>query len=335
MQLTVVLDSNIWLNEQMLRHSVGSAVRFFLRRQNARVVVPEVVRREVELHLENELKELATCLREKHRRLLSLVGQLKEQVLPTDEELKRAVLSAFAKAGIEISDLPFSLESARSSFEKVIRSEPPSGPKNQQFKDGVIWSDCLILAEDSPVLFVTQDKAFYKDREYSKGLAENLSREAQSVPHKISIAHEINAILERIGSPVQIDYAGLHKLYYPTIRDETERLIGSEGYVLGELLAGEHSAFATNDPRVGHVEFSLRYKCIHPAQAVGLLVAKGECVIDSVTGELSEFRNRGEDFQYVNSDGEQEKRNIVFGAGNIVLGHRTVQHSVRALLDGH
>ena len=122
MQLTVVLDSNIWLNEQMLRHSVGSAVRFFLRRQNARVVVPEVVRREVELHLENELKELATCLREKHRRLLSLVGQLKEQVLPTDEELKRAVLSAFAKAGIEISDLPFSLEARDGNFHADNRS---------------------------------------------------------------------------------------------------------------------------------------------------------------------------------------------------------------------
>ena len=47
MNLTVVLDSNIWMQEQMLRHSVGSAVRFFLRKRDARIVVPEVVRLEV------------------------------------------------------------------------------------------------------------------------------------------------------------------------------------------------------------------------------------------------------------------------------------------------
>jgi hypothetical protein len=332
MQLTIVLDSNVWLNEQMLRHRVGSAIRFFLRRHNARVVVPEVVRLEVELHLEQELKELASRLREGHKQLLGIVGELKEQVLPTDEELGKIALGAFANSGIEISDLPFSLESARSSFEKTIRSEPPSGPKNQQFKDGVIWADCLMLAMDSPVLFVTQDKAFYKGRDFDKGLAENLAKEAQKVAHEISITHDISSILERIGAPVEIDYTALHNLYYPTIKDRTERLIGSEGYELGELLSGEHSAFATNDPKVGHIDFSLRYQCIHPSQPDGSLVAKGECVLDSVSGALSEFRDRGEEFQFVNLEGEQQKRNIVIGVGSIFLGHRTVQHTVHAAL---
>ncbi len=333
MSLTVVLDSNIWLNEQMLRHSVGSAVRFFLRRHNAHVVVPEVVRLEVELHLEKELKELASRLRDGHRRLLGLVGELKEQVLPTDNELARIASNAFANAGIEIADFPFSLESARSSFEKTIRSEPPSGPKNQQFKDGVLWADCVTLAMDSPVLFVTQDKAFYKARDYQKGLADNLAKEALQATHEIAISDDITSILERIGDPISIDYSLLHRVYYPTISDGTERLIGSEGFELAELLSGEHTVFATNDPNVGHVEFSLRYNCVHPTLSEGSLVAKGECVIDSVSGDLSEFRNRGEEFHFVNADGEQQKRNIVLGVGNIVLGHRTVQHSVRAVLD--
>jgi gamma-glutamylcysteine synthetase len=146
---------------------------------------------------------------------LGLVGQLKEQILPTDDDLTQVALSAFANAGIEISDVPFSLESARSSFEKTIRSEPPSGPKNQQFKDGVIWADCLKLAMDSPVLFVTQDKAFYKGREHKNGLAENLANEAMNVTHEISIAHDIRSIIERIAAPVQIDYSALHDAYLP------------------------------------------------------------------------------------------------------------------------
>jgi hypothetical protein len=333
MKLTLVLDSNIWIQEQMLRHSIGSAVRFFLCRRNARLVVPEVVRLEVELNLEKELKELVSSLREGYRHLLSLVGQLKEQVLPSDEELKQIALGAFKNAGVEILDIPFSLESARSSFEKCIRSEPPNGPKNQQFKDGVIWADCLALAMDSPVLFVTQDKAFYKDRDYKNGLAENLALEAKNVSHEISVAHELSSILERIREPIEIDYPSLHQLYYPMIKERAERLVGSEGYSLGDLLAGEHSVFATNDPNVGHVEFSLRYQCIHPAQPEGLLIAEGECVLNSATGELSECRSRGEEFLFVNSEGEQQKRNIVLGTASIVLGHRTVKHAVRASLD--
>jgi len=333
MQLTVVLDSNVWLNEQMLRQSLGSAVRFYLRRHNARVVVPEVVRLEVELHLEKDLKELTSKLREGHKQLLGLVGQLKEQILPTDDDLTKIALSAFANAGIEISEVLFSLESARSSLEKIIRSEPPSGPKNQQFKDGVIWADCLKLANDSPVLFVTQDKAFYKDREYKNGLAENLANEAMNVKYEISIAHNIRSILERIAEPVRVDYSVLHDVYFPTIKDEAEKLIGSEGYTLGDLLSGEHSAFATDDPKIGYVEFSLRYRCVHPTQSDGFFVAKGKCLLDSATGELSDFQNRGEEFQFINSEGEQKKKIVSLYGANIVIGHRLVQHSVRAALD--
>lgn len=332
MDLVVVLDSNIWMQERMLRHSVGSAVRFFLRRSNARLVVPEVVRLEVELNLEQELMALVSELREGHKHLLSLVGQLKEQVLPSDEELRQIALDAFGNAEIEVVDIPFSLKSARYSFEKCIRSEPPSGPKNQQFKDGVIWADCLALAMESPVIFVTQDKGFYKDREYRKGLAENLAIEAKNVTHEVSVVHELGAILERIREPVEIDYPSLHQLYYPMIKERVERLVGSEGYTLGDLLTGKHSVFATNDPNAGHVEFFLRYQCIHPTQPEGLLAAEGECVLDSATGKLSDFRSRGEEFLFVNSEGEQQKRNIVIGAASIVLGHRMVKHSVRASL---
>lgn len=333
MNLVVVLDSNIWMQERMLRHSVGSAVRFFLHRSNARLVVPEVVRLEVELNLERELKELVSNLREGHKHLLSLVGQQKEQVLPSDEELRQIALDAFGNMGIEVFDNPFSLESARSSFEKCLRSEPPSGPKNQQFKDGVIWADCLALAKDSPVIFVTQDKGFYKDREYKRGLAENLAIEAKKVAHEISVVHELSSILERIRESIKIDYRSLDELHYRMIKERAERLVGSEGYTLGDLLGGEHSVFATDDPNVGYVEFSLRYQCIHPTQPEGLLVAEGECILNSTTGELSECRSRGEEFLFVSSEGEQQKRNTVFGVGSIVLGHRTVKHSIRALLD--
>ncbi len=137
MALTVVLDSNIWLSEQMLRHSAGAAVRFYLRRHGARIVLPEVVRLEVILHLSERMKELAATTRQAHRALLPLAGRLRELVLPDDAQLEAIAARAFEDIGIPVTHIPFSVESARASFEKCVRAEAPSGPKNQQFKDGV------------------------------------------------------------------------------------------------------------------------------------------------------------------------------------------------------
>lgn len=335
MKLTIVLDSNIWLCEQMLRHSTGSAVRFFMRKHGARIAVPEVVRLEVERHLERQLTELSSQLRDGHTRLLRIVGELKELILPSDDELRDVAKNSFTNAGIDIVDFPFSIESARSSLEKCIRSEPPSGPKNQQFKDGVIWADCLGLADKSPVHFVTQDKAFYEGKDYKKGLAANLLAEARSVPHKITIAHEVRSIFDFIGEPIQIDKNQLHEQYYPQIREGTERLVGSEGFILGDLLNGQHAVFATENPDVAHVEFSLRYCCNHPSKQSGILLAKGECVFRPSTGKLDDFRNRSEEFQFQDDEGEQQKRNRLWVSGNAVSGHRTVKHAIRASLDQH
>lgn len=76
----VVIDSNIWPAEQMLRHSSGSAVGVFLRTSGARVAVPEVVHREVVRHLVVELQNLSRDIQQSHRRLLRHVGALKDRV---------------------------------------------------------------------------------------------------------------------------------------------------------------------------------------------------------------------------------------------------------------
>jgi hypothetical protein len=46
--MIIVLDSNIWLGELGLNSSLGAATRFFIRHNNARIALPEIVRFEVE-----------------------------------------------------------------------------------------------------------------------------------------------------------------------------------------------------------------------------------------------------------------------------------------------
>lgn len=332
MSLIVVLDSNIWLGEQMLRHSAGSAVRFFLRANGAQVAVPEVVRREVTHHLSQSLKNLSLGMRESYDRLLRMVGSLKELVLPSDGELDAFALSAFENARIDAIDVPFTLESARASLEKCLLGEPPSGPKDQQFKDGVLWADCLRLAAEHPVLLVTADKGFYRGRDYDQGLAENLLAEARATAYGITVVHKLSLVLETIHVDVTVDYerlgAQLLQIGQPRIND----WIGQHGFVVSRLAAGEHKLFATDDPAWAYLEFALTFGCVHPDGRKGTLVARGEARYSPATGTAKDLQSRGEDFEFDDSEGRRKAMRAVVGAGSIVLGHRTVQHDLKVPL---
>lgn len=333
MALTVVLDSNIWLSEQMLRQSAGAAVRFYLRRHDARIALPEVVRLEVILHLSERMKELAATTRQAHRALLPLAGRLRELVLPDDAELEAIAARAFEDIRVPVCHIPFSVESARASFEKCVRAEAPSGPKNQQFKDGVVWADCLRLAHDSPVLLVTQDKGFYEGRDYQQGLANNLKREAASVTHDISIGHELSAVLERVRDEVPMNYDAIEAgIMTAEKRTEVSRLLGSVGYTLSDRVAATHQLFATDNPSEALIEFGLTFRGLHPDGRDGQLIVRGEGRYVSETGAFADIRQRGDEFVYTDETGEKKRANQVIMVGAAHIGHRVVQHDVRVPL---
>jgi hypothetical protein len=122
----IVLDTNIWVKELGLNSTLGAATRFYVRNKNARLVVPEVVRLEAQAHFRRDLTDFVRTLGDNHRNLLTIFGSLKELVLPDDAQVEAKVAEMFANMGIELLEIPFSLESARDSFLKTIFKEPPS-----------------------------------------------------------------------------------------------------------------------------------------------------------------------------------------------------------------
>lgn len=331
--MVVVIDSNIWLKEQMLRHSSGSALRFFLRTRGARVALPEVVRREVIRHLSAELHELSTNIKDSHGRLLRHVGALRELVLPSQDELQEAAISAFESARLDLLDVPFSLEAARASLEKCIAGAPPSGPKDQQFKDGVVWADCIRLAAGSPVLLVTADKGFFRNRSYEDGLAQNLAAESGATKHGVTIAHELAAVLDLFRTPVTIDYGALGASIPEEMWDKVKNWIGQQGFVVGGLISGNHRLFATDDPSTAHLEFDLSYDCVHPDEREGTLVFRGESTYLPDSGTYGPVQQRGEEFEFVEANGEKRTIRAIYGTAEITLGHRTIRHHVRAAIE--
>lgn len=330
--MIVVCDTNVWLSELGLRSGAGSALRFYLKHQGAQLALPEVVRLEVVHNLRARLLGHIDRISREHRQLLTVFGQLREVVLPQEAEVESKVAGVFDSLGVELVEIPFDLESARASFLKTIQKIPPSD-RTQEFKDGVIWSNCLTLLADAPVTLVTGDKAFYEDRTYSNGLAANLREEADAIPNALTVVPSLTDLLASVKRDIELDYDRLAEAYLEShgerLKDSLERL----GFARDERLTGRHDLFATEDPEFLFMTFELQYAGVdvtEQGRTDVVIFLSGDGKFNPGTGEFSDLRNFGERWRFREADGtERENRNVVVFADGIVIGHRQVSHSVK------
>jgi predicted nucleic acid-binding protein len=335
--MIVVFDSNIWLKELGLRSGAGAAARFFLNDHGARLAVPEVVRLEVAHNLRTRLADHIESIRKDYGQLLTAFGTLRELVLPTDAEVQAKVEEVFASVDVAKLEVPFTLESARSSFLKTIEKRPPSD-KTQEFKDGVLWSDCLgMLASDS-VDLVTSDKAFYQDRQYEKGLAQNLQAEASHLPNKLRILPTLNSILESLRTPVTLNEDALADVFLNQYRESVYGMLARNGFDLGPRQDLNSTLFATENPNVLFLDFSMAFECTDirgEGRTDATLRLKGDGSYSPPSGQFTNLRNFGEHLDYRMADGtERENKNVVVHLAGIVIGHKEVTNVVRYRLNG-
>lgn len=331
-----ILDSNIWISELGLNSSMGAAARYFFRERGVIVVLPEVIKLETERHLRTELTKCVSNLKKNHRQLLSVFGKLKELVVPDGEAIHAKVASIFRECQVEVKAIPLTLESARISFLKTIDKVPPSD-RDQQFKDGVIWAECLRLLDTADVYLVTADKAFYKDRQYQNGLAEALISEARDSKHNIQIFPALSELLETIKSEVKLDEKSLAKSFWENNQDSIESILERNAFaVAGDPMVAVQ-LFVTENPNRLYAEFSISYQCEDltlDERSNADLRLKGDCTYLVAERQFEALRNYGEELYFKTKDGEDKnQRNVVLFANSLVIGNKTVEHTIKYKLD--
>ncbi len=164
-------------------------------------------------------------------------------------------------------------------------------------------------------------------------MASNLRLEAASAAHDVLISHDLSAVLERVREAVPMNYDMIESgILTGEKRTEVGRLLGSVGYTLGDRIAATHQLFATDNPSEALIEFGLTFRGLHQDGRDGLLTVRGEGRYLSDTGEVADMRQRGDEFIYTDETGEKKKANQVIMVGAAHIGHRVVQHDVRAPL---
>lgn len=330
--MIIIFDTNIWISQLALMSNVGSAVRFYLREQKGRIGLPEVVRLETEFHLRTTLAKHIDGIQTSHRQLLALFGRLKEVVLPTQEEVEALISKVFSNLGVEILEHPFTLESARASLIRAVQKLPPSD-KNQEFKDGVLWEDCLAILKTESVYLVTDDKAFYKNRDHKLGLADELMKNVSGGPNEFRIFPSLRDLLSQIGTGVKIDPVLLIDAYMIAHGDKMRDIASRHCFTIDGEPKATLDAFVTEKPSHLYLTFTIELPCADVTtdnRTGARILARGEGTYDAETRRFLKLANRGEQLVYQLPDGtENNLENIVLTVGNVVIGHRTVEHSVR------
>lgn len=334
----VVFDSNIWISEWGLTSSRGAATRFYIKQKGAKVALPEVIKLETEHKLKNEIKSYIDTIKQNYRQILAIFGQLKEIVLPDNKSIEIKTASIFTNTKLKIYEIPFSLESAKNSFSKMIDKLSPSN-KNDQFRDGVIWADCLKLLEGDDVFLVTGDKVFYKDNTYEKGLADNLLSEAINCNYKLKIFPSITELLGEIIIKVEIDNNSLTDKFVRDNQESIDGILSKNGFKIGDSPVVEKATYATEDPNRLYIEFKITYNCEDISgrnRRNAKMILEGDGSYYIFEKVFSEIRNYGEELVFRLEDGGGESKNIrnrVIYAGTLVIGHKTIEHSVRYKLE--
>lgn len=332
--MILILDSNIWLSEFALNSTLGAVTRFYIRQNKVRIALPEVVRLEVEHNLRNSLRDFVSKIADNHRKLLTIFGSLKEVVLPNDFEINQKATQVFSDLGLELFEVPFSIESARSSFIKTIDKSPPSD-RTQEFKDGVIWADCCYLLEQDDVVLVTGDLAFYSHREYSRGLAINLKNEINSKNKSFKIFRSLSELLTELKTDVPINKKALVDTLLTQQKESIEELLALANYQLSDTFQVEHTAYITEKSNILYLEFKAditTHDLTSENRPDGLLTLPGNGNLNTESGNFVSIYISEEELSYYQQNGEHQTLTNAFHSSIAYLGHKEVVHHIREKL---
>ena len=329
--MKIVFDTNIWISDLGLNSEAGAAVRFYIKKTGAVVVVPEVVRLELEKNFTQGLRDIKKGIIESHSKLITVFGKLKEVVLPSDEEINNRASEILNQFDVPMEEIPFSLDAAKSSFDKIMEKQPPSKHK-QQFKDGVIWANCLDLLNDSDVYFVSDDTDFYEGNKIENRLAANLWEETKQYPNKLKLRSCLRDLIDDIRVDVDVNDNDLIEAIFKKSGNDISRVLDEAELSLGEPDTITKNLFSTENASQLYIDFDISFECIDitvQGRTDALLRLQGSGSYDTEKDEYINISLTNVLLKYFDTEGQQQTSGYVSVSATVTAGHKTIEHTLR------
>lgn len=334
----VVLDTNIWRETLLLRSGLGPALLHVIHRRDGRLGLPEVIESEIHKQLLKAGHEAAEEMRRCARDLRVILGTFPETAAPVDDRITAAIASRLDTLAPLMIRHPLTIEQTRAALRRVNDETPPNGPKNQQFKDSLIWEGVLELGRTFDVVFVTKDAGFFKDRD-KRELASPLREECGREGVSLSVFSDLASSLEHLRADMpEIDRGLIARAAYDAVREDVARDAAPRALRLGNLVDFQVSRFITEDPDLLAVQFLLTPEVIDLDEEGGRtdyrIRAAGQCSYSLTGGQARDAMLDSIEYQWTDSAGQAHTNKSAYARAGLVIGgrQRDVPHTIRELL---
>jgi len=164
-------------------------------------------------------------------------------------------------------------------------------------------------------------------------LTHRISDRSHAFDHRLEIFPSLTDLLSQIRTNVQIDATSLLNQYWELHGKIIDEMAANYSFVIEGVPQVTIEPLVTEKPAFLFVTFSIEYPCADSTDEGrngARIVARGEGSYDAGAGKFIEISTRGEKLSYQLPDGTEEQvRHVVAIAAGMLIGHRTVEHSVR------
>jgi hypothetical protein len=258
--LCAVIDTSVWRAQPLLNTPLGRTLVYTVRRQGGVIGLPEIVENELKPQIVEAGRDSIEKVRGPLGVIHTITGDSNFQIeFPSDDAIGQLVDERLKELTPAIVRGPFSVEHAKAALAMVNAKLPPND-KNQQFKDSAIWQAILSISQKYETILITNDKAFFRDRDPIKGLAENLVADCNKANINASGFFGIGSYRESIReNEPRFDRGHILDLILPVAKPRLE--LEAENYLceLGDLTNSSVYAFQTGDPDRLAIDYSLTF----------------------------------------------------------------------------
>ncbi|WP_090746960.1 PIN domain-containing protein [Candidatus Nitrospira nitrosa] len=281
---------------------MGNAFIRSIRQQQGRIGLPEIVAKELHNKIKEEGIRLTKTLGDTLRAAGHFTGRKMALVVPLDEKsFEDGLRNRLDQLSSCLEKIPFTHQHAQAALDRVIQGIAPSLAKSEEFRDCAIWEATLELASNFSVHLITNDRGFYRNRDVTQGIAQELASDCQKTPQVVQIHESIAAYLRTFPAPmITFSMNSVESRIEAWVRTDFGTSLPYQGGTLGNRLASEVQHFFTEEVNQFAIQFTQEFELVEGYKEgkgriyqPAFVTAKGSCAYCTTTNTVTEVTNPG------------------------------------------
>lgn len=286
--ICVVIDTNVWIQMPLLKNSTGAALIYSLSKGKLKLGLPEIIEREILKNIISKMRENIDKVKDGLRQIQMIMGKSPIVNYPSDETIEDAVINRiqeFERLSI-LKRIPIKLEHTKAAIDRLIKDLPPNAPKNQQFKDSLIWESLKELAKKFKIYFISNDNGFYLPDKNNNKMAKVLEEECTQEQIEINLFRNIEDCLSHLEASIpqsKSETEELVKVISEAIKPDLLKDTIKKDLDIGNMINNKINPFLTEKTNVIAISYEITFEGIETVSDPNLLrsdisfTANGDC----------------------------------------------------------